>query len=45
MELPASHLLAGVFLAGALVGYTIRALISARRRARARRCHRRYDFE
>jgi hypothetical protein len=33
MELPAPYLLAGVFLAGVLVGYVIRALISARRRA------------
>jgi hypothetical protein len=32
MELPAPALLAGVFLAGVLVGYTIRALISARHR-------------
>jgi hypothetical protein len=37
--------LAGVFLAGVLVGYTIRALISARRRARALRRDRRHDFE
>jgi xanthosine utilization system XapX-like protein len=37
MELPAPALLAGVFLAGILVGYAIRAFISARRRARARR--------
>jgi xanthosine utilization system XapX-like protein len=29
MELPAPYLLAGVFLAGVLVGYVIRALISA----------------
>lgn len=36
--------LAGVFLAGVLVGYVIRALVSARRRARARRCQRRNDF-
>jgi xanthosine utilization system XapX-like protein len=43
MELPAPALLAGVFLAGVLVGYTIRAFISARRRARTRT--RRHDFE
>jgi hypothetical protein len=41
---PPALYLAGVFLAGVLVGYTIRALISAKRRARARR-HRRHDFE
>jgi uncharacterized membrane protein YciS (DUF1049 family) len=45
MELPASYLLAGVFLAGVLVGYVIRAFISARHRARARRRHRHHDFE
>jgi hypothetical protein len=38
MEMPPLALyLAGVFLAGVLVGYIIRAFISARRRARARR--------
>lgn len=43
MELPAPALLAGVFLAGVLVGYAVRAFISGRRRARAR--NRRYDFK
>jgi hypothetical protein len=43
MELPAPYSLAGVFLAGILVGYIIRELISARRRARAR--YRRHDFK
>jgi hypothetical protein len=42
---PASLYLAGVFLAGVLAGYVIRALISARRRAKARRRSRRHDFE
>jgi hypothetical protein len=42
MELPAPALLAGVFLVGALVGYAIRAFISAKRRARYR--NRRNDF-
>jgi hypothetical protein len=40
---PPALYLAGVFLAGVLVGYVIRAFISAKRRARARR--RRHDFE
>jgi len=40
---PPALYLAGVFLAGVLVGYVIRAFISARRRARAGR--RRNDFE
>jgi uncharacterized integral membrane protein len=42
---PAALYSAGVFLAGVLVGYVIRAFISARRRARARRRSRRHDFE
>jgi len=42
MELPASTLLAGAFLAGVVVGYAIRAFISAKRRAKARK--RRHDF-
>jgi hypothetical protein len=43
MELPAPALLAGTFLAGVLVGYAIRAFISASRRARRR--SRRSDLE
>jgi hypothetical protein len=43
MELPAQALLVGVFLAGVLVGYVVRALISTRRRTQAR--DRRRDFE
>jgi hypothetical protein len=43
MELPAQALLVGVFLAGVLVGYVVRALISTGRRTRAR--DRRHDFE
>jgi len=42
---PPAALLAGVFLVGVLVGYVIRAFISARRRARASRRSRRHDFE
>jgi hypothetical protein len=42
---PAAFYLAGIFLAGVLVGYAIRAFISARRRARARRRSHRHDFE
>jgi uncharacterized integral membrane protein len=44
MPLPALYL-AGVFLAGVLVGYLIRAFISAGRRARFRRRPQRQDFE
>jgi hypothetical protein len=40
---PLALYLAGAFLAGVLVGYVIRAFISARRRARER--GRRHDFE
>jgi len=36
--------LAGVFIAGVLVGYVMRALVSAKHRARARLCARRHDF-
>jgi hypothetical protein len=42
---PQALYLAGVFLAGVLVGYAIRAFISAKHRARARRGSRRHDFE
>ena len=40
---PVPLFVAGAFLAGVLVGYVVRAFISARHRARAR--HRRHDFE
>jgi uncharacterized integral membrane protein len=43
MELPAPALLVGAFLAGVLVGYVVRAFVSAKRRTRAR--NRRRDFE
>jgi len=42
MDLPAPALMVGVFLAGILVGFAIRAFISARR---ARRYQRRHDLE
>jgi hypothetical protein len=43
MDLPAPALLAGVFFAGVLVGYAVRAFISGWRRTRAH--NRRHDFE
>jgi hypothetical protein len=42
LDLPPLYL-AGVFIAGVVVGYIIRAFISARHRAKDRR--RRHDFE
>jgi hypothetical protein len=42
-SLPVTSLVAVAFIVGAIVGYGLRAFISARRRARARR--RRHDFD
>jgi uncharacterized integral membrane protein len=42
---PTALYLTSIFLAGVLVGYVIRAFISARRRARARRRSHRHDFK
>ena len=44
-RVPPALYFAGFFLAGVLVGYAIRAFISARRRAGARRGSHRHDFE